>query len=403
MSSSRSQVALRYLLREANKAGVTLSNAFVIQNKKRPPQHYVKGIRKGNYYRRRVVNKQPPTANVPKLPPLGPQTMPQPLKTPVVQPEESTHTFFSRAGAWLQQNVAVLVLNFGSLCTLTGFTRSDVLELRAFSMTGSVSSVIYFLSMQPLRWAPIAWSSLFATVNAVNIYKILYERNANVVLSPHEQDIFVEHFMPHGVTPKQFEKICSRAKTITYKQGQLIVKQGDPLKHVYLVVEGKTRANYMGRRLTAVSSAPGHREKKIGGDSGAWIGEMTFLESFGWKEMKKTSKQGEGDGYVPLEGRRIMGSTAIYTIVAASDCQVLAWSHEDIEQLMMESTDIRAAMTRAMTAPIVGKVINFTLSMGNRPKTWSTWLDDWKYSGARVNVVDQPIKEGSDVEVEPVM
>jgi hypothetical protein len=60
-------------------------------------------------------------------------------------------------------------------------------------------------------------------------------------------------------------------------------------------------------------------------------------------------------------------------------------------------------MTRAMTAPIVGKVINFTLSVGNRPKTWSTWLDDWKYSGARVNVVDQPMKEGSDVEVEPVM
>jgi CRP-like cAMP-binding protein len=411
MPPSRSQIAfaLRYLLREANKAGVTLSNAFVTQNKKGPRQHYVKGIRKGNFYKRRLVHfqKQPPPASVPKLPPLGPQTMPQPLKrTPLPHhshtPQEATPTFFSRAHAWLQQNAAVLVLNFGSLCTLTAFTRSDVLELRAFSMTGSISSVLYFSSLKPLRWAPIAWSSLFATVNAVNIYKILYERNANVVLSQHEEDIFVEHFMPHGVTPKQFEKICSRAKTIAYKKGELMVKQGDPLKHVYLVVKGRTRANYMGRRLTAVSSAPGYREKKIGGDSGAWIGEMTFLESFGLKEMKKTSNK-EGDDYVPLEGRRIMGGTAIYTIVAASDCEVLAWSHEDIEQLMMESTDIRAAMTRAMTAPIVGKVINFTLSMGNRPKTWSTWLDDWKYSGARVNVVDQPIKEGSDVEVEPVM
>lgn len=406
MSSSRSQIALRYLLREASKAGVTLSNAFVTQNKKRPPQHYVRGIRRGNFYKRRLVQKQQPLpANVPRLPPLGPQTMPQPLKrTPLPglpQDQAAAPTFFSRTHQWLQQNAAVLVLNFGSLCTLTAFTRSDVLELRAFSMTGSISSVIYFFSMQPLRWAPIAWSSLFATVNGVNIYKILYERNANVVLSQHEEDIFVEHFMPHGVTPKQFEKICSRAKTIAYKKRELIVKQGDPLKHVYLVVKGNTRANYMGRRLTAVSSAPGYREKKIGGDSGAWIGEMTFLESFGLKEMKKTSKEGGDD--VSLEGRRSKWGAAIYTIVAASDCEVLAWSHDDIEQLMMESTDIRASMTRAMTAPIVGKVINFTLSIGNQPKTWSTWLDDWKYSGARVNVVNQPMKEGSDVEVEPVM
>lgn len=402
MPPSRSQIALRYLLREASKAGVTISSAFVTKNKKHLPQQYVKGIRKGNYYKRRLI-KKPPPANVPKLPPLGPQTMPQPLQKTIAGPEATTSpTLSSQAYAWLQHNAAVLVLNFGSLCTLTGFTRSDVLELRAFSMTGSISSVIYFLSMQPLRWAPIAWSCLFATVNGVNIYKILYERNANVVLTEHEEDIFVEHFMPHGVTPKQFEMIYQRATTISYEKGQLIVKQGDPLKHVYLVVKGKTRANYMGRRLTAVSSAPGYREKKFGGDSGAWVGEMTFLESFGYKEMHKGGASSEGDDYVPVEGRRMTG-TAIYTIVAASDCEVLAWSHEDIEQLMMQSTDLRASMTRAMTAPIVGKVINFTLSMGNRPKTWSTWLDDWKHSGARVNIVDKKLEAGSDVEVEPVM
>lgn len=402
-------MALRYLLREASKARITLSNAFITKKKKPLPQQYtyIKGIRKGNYFKRRLIKKdKQPQAKMPKLPSLGPQTMPQPLKKTIAGDPAATPTLSSQAYAWLQQNAAVLVLNFGSLCTLTGFTRSDVLELRAFSMTGSISSVIYFLCMHPIRWAPIAWSCLFATVNGVNIYKILYERNANVVLTEHEEDIFVEHFMPHGVTPKQFEMIYQRANTISYKKGELIVKQGDPLKHVYLVVKGKTRANYMGRRLTAISSAPGYREKKVGGDSGAWVGEMTFLESFGYKAMhnKGTSTEGD-DNYVPaVEGQpRRMTDTAIYTIVAASDCEVLAWSHEEIEQLMMQSTDLRAAMTRAMTAPIVGKVINFTLSMGSRPKTWSTWLDDWKYSGARVNVVDKKLEEGSDVEVEPVM
>jgi hypothetical protein len=41
---------------------------------------------------------------------------------------------------------------------------------------------------------------------------------------------------------------------------------------------------------------------------------------------------------------------------------------------------MRAAMTRSMTAAIVGKVVNFTVA-GRTGSTWSTWLKDWKYAG----------------------
>jgi len=389
------------LLREARKAGVVLSNTFAptAAQKSRGPKRYVKGIRKGNFVKRKIPQKQTSTSTVPKLAPLGPQTMPQALKqveqaTPGANPETSK-SLYTRIYEWWKQNAAVLVLNFGSVCTLVGFTKSDVLELRAYSMTGSLSSVAYFLLSSPIRWAPIAWSSLFATVNGVKIYKILYERNAQVVLTEHEQDIFVEHFMPSGLTPKQFELLVRKASTLKVKKGDLIVKQGDPLNEIYLVVKGKTRAQYMGRRLTAVSSAPGHREKKVGGDAGAWIGEMTFLEKFGLKEMKK-------------ESQAKLSGDAIYTIVAGSDCEVLVWSHEDIEALMKSSTDLRASMTRAMTAPIVGKVINFTVSMGNQKGVWASWLNDWKFSGENTEVVVEqkeeiPGKEEEMEELEPVM
>lgn len=417
-NSTASRNALRYLLREARKAGVVLSNAFATPNKRTAnrPYRYVKTIHKGNFVKRKVPIHKPTQSDVPtvpKLPPLGPQTVPKPLKHVAAEPaasgggatssQSSTTTSStqitqqqpSRMYNWWKQNAAVLVLNFGSLCTLTGFMRSDVLELRALSMTGSLSSVVYFLLLQPIRWAPIAWSTLFAAVNGEKIYKILYERNAEVHLTLHEEAIFVEHFMPSGVTPKQFELITKRATTKLYKQGQVIVKQGDPLDHVYLVVKGKTRAQYMGRRLTAVSSAPGHRQHKVGGDAGAWIGEMTFLETFGLKEMKKEQES-------RLTGR------AIYTIEAASDCEVLVWSHDDVEALMKSSTDLRASMTRAMTAPIVGKVINFTVSMGNRKGTWATWLNDWSKKGDNTEVhVEQkeetPGKEEELEELEPVM
>jgi hypothetical protein len=405
----KSRNALKYMIREARKAGILLSNALLsappttIPKKPRRPHRYIKGVYKGNFVKKRIPIRPQPTPTVPKLPPLGPQTMPQPLKHSMEQQatasssslshhhassasSNTSNTTYSRMYNWWKQNAAVLILNFGSLCTLTGFVRSDVLELRAFSMTGSLSSVAYFVLTAPTRYAPILWSSLFATVNGVKIYQILYERNAKVVLSEREEEIFVEHFMPSGVTPKQFETVISKARILQIKKGDVIVKQGDALEHVYLVVKGKTRANYMGRKLTAVSSAPGHRTRKEGGDAGAWIGEMTFLEQL----------------HAPINSR--LTGRAIYTIVAQTDCEVLVWSFADIEALLKSSTDLRASMTRAMTAPIVGKVINFTVSMGNS-RGWTSWLNDWKNSGENTQVVVEQKEEGEEQleELEPVM
>ena len=55
-------------------------------------------------------------------------------------------------------------------------------------------------------------------------------------------------------------------------------------------------------------------------------------------------------------------ATALYTIVAKDDCRILRWSHEEMEELLAKSTDLRASMTRAMTQAIVGKTINFIVS-----------------------------------------
>ena len=75
------------------------------------------------------------------------------------------------------------------------------------------------------------------------------------------------------------------------------------------------------------------------------------------------------------------------TIVASEDCLVLRWSHGDMEELMAKSTDMRAALTRAMTAAVVGKVISFTVSRSKTPPTWSSWLEDWQNNaGARVQI-----------------
>lgn len=371
---------------------------------------FIKGVYKGNYFRYKV---KPPAKTpqqrfkVPQLPQAPTTATPQAFK--VVPGPKVLHppSWEDQLRAWFKENWGVLFLNFGSICTLIGFTRSDVIELRTLSMIGSLASVAFQYSMVPRRLPPILWSSLFATVNAFKISQILFERNAQVVLSPHEEQVYRDFFAPHGLTPKQFELVIQSATPVSFKKGQAILRQGVTLDHVHLVVQGSTRAHILGRHLSAVSSDISKKEAYLGGDSGAWIGEMAFLEYCWEKEQKKNNlvvpsngvaeSPGDGsggnggssssseDGTADALRRHPPGprtGKSLYTIIATDDCELLRWSFDDMEALFGRSPDIRAAMTRAMTSAIVGKVINFTLSRKNRMPNWTTWLDEIRYKGS---------------------
>jgi len=401
----------------------------------RKRKKYLKGVYRGNFVRIPLPDKA--KKKLPDLPKLrSPVSPPKPFKNPpeevvIKQVMEQTSTegtassrrtnskkFFKAARAWWKQNWSVVVLNFGSVCSLVGFTRSDVLELRGLSMVGSICAMVYNMPFRPRRWSPIVWSAMFAVVNGTKIAQIYEERRGTVVLDEKQENTYVEFFMDHGLTPKQFEVLYSKAERVVKKKGELVVRQGEELKDVYLVTEGSTRASVLGRHLTAASSAP-HRKSKVGGDSGAWIGEMAFLENCFAKDAAKSAPDAlvvaagtnKDDGKAqarellarkstPEENPRM--SNAIYTIVAAEPLVLLRWSHKDMAEIMDRSPDFRSAMTRAMTAAIVGKVINFTVHRGKAMPTWSTWLDDWNHSaaGSSINVQDDQDDDEEEEEEE---
>ena len=155
------------------------------------------------------------------------------------------------------------------MCTLLAFTRSDILELRCLSVTGNFCFIVYSLSQKVVLWPNIFWSSLFGSVNGWKIYQILVERNASVSMTKDEERVFVDFFMPHGVTPKQFERIQKSAKMLELKKGELLIQKGETPHSVYLIVEGSTNALVLGRRLTAASTTFETKgDQKEGGDSG---------------------------------------------------------------------------------------------------------------------------------------
>jgi CRP-like cAMP-binding protein len=392
MSSSRGRVPswIGDLASRARKQFTPMQLAEPRLRKRQP--RFIKGVYRGTYFRYKIPEKKP-RLKVPKLPP-PPTTPPKSFKSmPPVPKRLHPPTLQDKAKAWWHENWGVLVLNLGSIFTLIGFTRSDIVELRGLSMTGSLSFAAYQFTVVPRRWVPILWSALFAGVNGVKIAQILHERHVQVVLSEADQEVYAEHFLPHGLTPKQFEIIMRTAKSITVKKGGVIVRHGVQMDQIYLVMSGATRANILGRHLTAVSSAPNNKDRKVGGDSGAWIGEMAFLESYWEKEQKKiktpVEEPSEGESSkagAPMKIKKASQGPralqALYTIVATEDCRLLAWSHEDMEALMSRSIDMRGSLTRAMTAAIVGKVINFTVSRKTTSlPTWSAWLDDFRHKG----------------------
>jgi CRP-like cAMP-binding protein len=371
------------------------------RQKKQVTPVYLKGVHRGNFFRIKIPPKTKALPKVPELPPTNP--MPKAFKKvePTAQSLKEAadkgafENFASRLYAWFRANLAVLALNVGSTCTLIGFTRSDVIELRSLSVTGSLLFIAYNLGQSKILWLSVCWTSLFASVNSYKIFGILQERNATVQMTDEQEDIFVEHFMPHGITPKQFEKIYKKAEFIKVKEGGLLFRSGNKLDHLYLVVEGTTQAHILGRHLTAASTTEDTKgDQKEGGDSGAWAGEMSFLDQFWEKEqakLKRTTKPGDVEEVKETnatDSKKLLGK-AFYTIIATKDCTVMRWSHEDMEELMTSSNDLRAALTRAMTSALVGKVVNLTISRSNKLPNWATWLSDWQRSdGATIQLTD---------------
>lgn len=402
---------------------------------RRARPEYVSGVHKGTYFRVRVPPRRKVLPNLHKLPSPA-TTTPKPFRRVEaaavereglerLTAEERAAYFYARLREWWKKNWPVLVLNFGSVCTLLGFTRSDVIELRTLSIAGSLCGIGYTATLSPFRWTPIGWGLTFVGVNAWNIYKIYVERNSTVRLTQEQEEMYTKYFMPHGVTPKHFESIYNAAEIVHYRKGDVIVRQGQHLEHVYLVVKGPTRASILNRRVSAASIPEDEEEVKRKGTAGAWIGEMAFLEScFIEDQMKVQPKKSSGKSapqvrlskkpnaqkaadesdphllhrrtvrLLEVEPQR-KAEALLYTITARDDCTVLRWSHEQMQELIEYSMDMRSALIRAMTAAIVGKVVNFTVSRKNAAMapSLSTWLGDWRSKTSATVTVDDSVED----------
>lgn len=314
---------------------------------------------------------------------------------------------------WVKDNYATLFLNFGSICTLTAFTRSDILELRCLSMMGSVSSVIYSITKR--IYFPAIWSAVFALTNAYKVFFILEERKGKAKnLSSTEERVYLNIFKAHGVTPRQFEKLIRIAKEVHLKKGQCLVEKGEPFHSVFLVKSGSVDARTSMQRRVTAASTDGSTRSQIGGDSGVWIGELAFLDAMAAEDTEHKGKETDLRKDVEansdfkqskkMNETRILKSTqhtqrpmrlAILSYVATEDTTVYEFDHQELIALLSTSVDLRSSITRCMTAAVVSKVVNLYISKVDADKPiWQSFLEQtWKsgisdVDNAKTTVVD---------------
>ena len=296
-------------------------------------------------------------------------------------------------------------------------------------------------------------------------YFILEEREGKTrQFTKKEEDVYEEHFLPYGVTPRQYEKLLNIMVQVKLKRGEVLLHKGDKFDAVYLVASGSTCGMTTGnisRRVTAASSVKGNKDKLSGGDAGAWIGELTFLEILGDMQKSKkisnttneaigntsdgnndnndtgersvvktiattastvlersNSRQKEVETQVSIKDKpnnhdrktpqqqissalssqnptHKINGRAILSYIAVQDSVIYKWDFEELANLLKTSAELRVAVTRAMTAAVVNKVVNLYLSKqdtDSEPGLWKRWMQGANDSAYIIKEVEEQEK-----------
>jgi len=142
----------------------------------------------------------------------------------------------------LREDPPLLLVNCGAVLSLTGFMMTDMLTLRTLSLMGGCCGMVYNFTRKPKQLNAVGWGLVFASVNAVNIIRLLLERS-ETKMDHREFEVYQDHFQEFGVEPHQFVKLMH---IVTWKdavagRGDLMVQAGQPFKNVIMIHRGVAR------------------------------------------------------------------------------------------------------------------------------------------------------------------
>jgi len=148
------------------------------------------------------------------------------------------------------------LVNLSNIVFLVAFSARDVLKLRLLSFVGEAVIIPYYYFQHEILWAPLFWSVAFMAVNAVRIVATALERRP-VVLSEKEEQLYRIAFT--SIEKKEFLKLVNLARWVDCSPGDVILKKGQPISEVTVLISGEIDAIFANGARMAFSPRPTYR------------------------------------------------------------------------------------------------------------------------------------------------
>ncbi len=120
------------------------------------------------------------------------------------------------------------------------YATDDFLLLRIIAVAGS-TSMLFFTYFHPhgrVLWLPFQWNLLFIVINAYRIGNSLYYKYVgHFLLSDDKKRVRDEYFAIMDTS--DFAKLCSIAEEEEFRDGEIVVFQGQKNPYVRMVIEGE--------------------------------------------------------------------------------------------------------------------------------------------------------------------
>ena len=196
---------------------------------------------------------------------------------------------------------------------LVSYAVKEILWLRLVTVLAGITALVAMARSdpQPSR-AAFVWQLLFFTINFARLVQLVHERRP--VPLPPDAKRLARSVFPH-LRPRELLRLLDVGEILEHPPGELVIRQGEALDHLAIVIDGTARVMLVDTRVIELSH-------------GAFIGELSYL----------TGKPPAAD------------------VVAASALRVVRWPIEPLRGYLEANPEIRTAMQVVLGADLATKL-----------------------------------------------
>lgn len=205
------------------------------------------------------------------------------------------------------------LLHLANAIYLISYAVKEILWLRLMTCVAGVASLIGLLLSEstPPREL-MAWQIVFFTINFARLLQLIHERRP--VRLPPDAKKLARSVFP-SLRPRELLRLLEVAEIVEHPAGHHVIRQGEPLAHLAIVIDGTARVQLADTRTVELSH-------------GAFIGELSYLT----------------------------GKPPAANVVAADRLRIVRWESSSLRAYLADTPDTRTAMQLVLGADLATKL-----------------------------------------------